>query len=187
LEALSRNHGMELFGGWAKLFAAWARGHLHDSAGGVVELRQALTAIADRGARVVVPFGHVLLAELEAETLGADRALARIDDALTLAHQIEQRGELAFIHRLRGEIMLKRDLPDIAAADEAFRTAIAIAKEQGARSFRLQAALPLAKLYRSTEHTVEAHAVLAAAVEGFSPTPEMPEIAEAQALLKSLA
>jgi hypothetical protein len=30
---------------------------------------------------------------------------------------------------------------------------------------------------------VEAHDVLAPALEGFSPTPEMPEIAEAQALL----
>src|SRR5262249_14482386 len=34
---------------------------------------------------------------------------------------------------------------------------------------------------------VEAHAVLAAALDGFSPTPEMPEIAEAQALLAALA
>jgi hypothetical protein len=33
----------------------------------------------------------------------------------------------------------------------------------------------------------EAHAVLAPAIEGFSPTPEMPEIAEAQALLERLA
>ena len=33
----------------------------------------------------------------------------------------------------------------------------------------------------------EAHAALAPALEGFSPTPEMPEIAEAQALLSRLA
>jgi hypothetical protein len=83
--------------------------------------------------------------------------------------------------------LFKRNPADSALAEEAYQTATAIAKQQGARSFHLQAALPLAKLYRSTGHTVEAHAVLAAAVEGFSPTPEMPEIAEAQALLKSLA
>jgi hypothetical protein len=32
----------------------------------------------------------------------------------------------------------------------------------------------------------EAYAVLATALEGFTPTPEMPEIAEAQALLGEL-
>ena len=58
-----------------------------------------------------------------------------------------------------------------------------LAPEQGARSFGLQAALKLAKLYQTTGRAVEAHAVLSPALEGFAPTPEMPEIAEAQALL----
>jgi hypothetical protein len=169
------------------LIAGWARGRLHDPAGGAVELRQALAVLADQGARINATLGHVLLAELEAETVGAERALSCINDALTLAHQMEQRSELAFIHRLRGEIMLKHNPADPARAEDAYQTAIAIAKQQGARSYHLQAALPLAKLYQSTEHTIEAHAVLAAAVEGFSPTAEMPEIAEAQALLESLA
>jgi hypothetical protein len=62
-----------------------------------------------------------------------------------------------------------------------------IAKRQGARSFGLRAALSLAKLYQSTALPLEAHAVLAPALEGFSPTPEMPEIAEARALLAMLA
>ena len=45
----------------------------------------------------------------------------------------------------------------------------------------------LAKLYRPTGRFAEAHAVLAPALEGFSPTPEMLEIAEAQALLERLS
>jgi class 3 adenylate cyclase/tetratricopeptide (TPR) repeat protein len=187
LEDLSRNHGMAQFGGWAKMIAGWARGRLHDPAGGAAELRQALAVLADQGARINTTLGHVLLAELEAETVGAERALSRIDDALTLADQIEQRGEFAFIHRLRGEIMLKRNPADPASAEDAYQTAIAIAKQQGGRSYRLQAALSLAKLYQSTGRPTDAHAVLAPALESFSPTPEMPEIAEAQALLESLA
>jgi len=47
--------------------------------------------------------------------------------------------------------------------------------------------LSLAKLYQSTARPVEAHAVLGPALEGFAPTPEMPEIAEAQTLLERLA
>ena len=49
------------------------------------------------------------------------------------------------------------------------------------------ASLALAKLYQSTDRLVEAHAVLAPALEGFSPTPEMSVIAKAQTLLAALA
>jgi hypothetical protein len=45
------------------------------------------------------------------------------------------------------------------------------------------AALSLAKLYQSTSRAAKACAILAPALDGFSPTPEMPEIEEAQALL----
>ena len=83
--------------------------------------------------------------------------------------------------------MLKRDAVNTAPAEEAFLTAIAVAQQQKARSFELQAALSLAKLYQSTGRAADAHAVLAPALEGFSPTPEFPEIAEAQALLAMLA
>jgi hypothetical protein len=51
----------------------------------------------------------------------------------------------------------------------------------------LRAALSLAKLYQSTARPIEAHDILAPALEGFAPTSEMPEIAEAQALLRELA
>jgi hypothetical protein len=79
--------------------------------------------------------------------------------------------------------LLERDPANPAPAEDAFRTAIVVAQEQGARSWGLRAALSLAKLYQATARSTEAHAVLAPALEGFSPTPEMPEIAEAQALL----
>ena len=55
------------------------------------------------------------------------------------------------------------------------------------RGVAIARALSLAKLYQSTARLVEAHAALAPALEGFSPTPEMPEIAEAQALMERLA
>jgi len=72
-------------------------------------------------------------------------------------------------------------------AEEAFRTAISIGKEQSARSYVLLASLSLAKLCQTTARHAEAHAVLAPALEGFTPSPEMPEIAEAVALLAALA
>ena len=88
---------------------------------------------------------------------------------------------------MRGEILLRRDPANTELAEKAFLTAIAIAQQQKARSFELRAALSLAKLYQSINRAAEAHVILAPALEGFSPTPEFPEIEEAQTLLAALA
>ena len=103
-----------------------------------------------------------------------------------LRERTGQRWTDAQTHRARGDILLRRDPANTAPAEEAFLTAIAIAQQQKAKSFELRAALSLAKLYQSTNRAADAHAVLAPALEGFSPTPELPEIAEAQQLLGSL-
>jgi hypothetical protein len=92
----------------------------------------------------------------------------------------------AELHRVRGGILLQRDPANPAPAEDALLTAMAVAKQQATRSFELRAALALAKLYRATARPADAHAVLAPALEGFPPTPEMPEIAEAEALLTAL-
>ena len=132
-------------------------------------------------------FFQALLAQIEADAMGAETALKRIDDAMALPGQGDDRCYLAFIHRLRGEILLNCDPSNSAPAEEAFRTAIDVARQQNARSLGLQAALALAKLYQSTGRPADANATLAPTLEGFSPTREMPEIAEAQALMERLA
>jgi predicted ATPase len=114
-------------------------------------------------------------------------ALAILDEALATCERIGYRAFEAELHRVRGEMLLKHDPASPPAAEGAFRSAIGVAREQGTRSFGLRAAISLAKLYQSTARPSEAHAVLALALEGFAPTPEMPEIAEAQALLATLA
>jgi predicted ATPase len=186
LEALGREHGMMLHCLWAELWAAWARGRLNDPATGVTELKEALAAVVHQGAKLGREFWEARLAELEAEAVGVESALARVNEALPLTHQGECRFYLSFLHRVRGDLLLKRDPVEPSLAEEAFSAAIAVAKEQGARSYHLHAALPLANLYQSTGRPLDAHTVLGLALEGFSPTPEMPEIAEAHALLAAL-
>ena len=181
------NAGMPFWRTAGEMTAGWARGRLHDAEQGAEHLRRALAERAAQGGSVDARLHTVLLADLEAETLGAERALARIEEAMTLVRQLENRCNLAFPHLLRGELLLKCDTPpNPVAAEEAFRSALAIVKEQGARSWGLRAALSLAKLYQLTGRHAETHAVLAPALEGFAPTPEFPEIAEAQALLSRL-
>ena len=186
LAALAQAHAMMHFTHMAELNIAWARGRLHDPTTNAEQFRQALRAHLDHGFKIGAGFYTGLLADLEAETLSAESALARIDQALDLLHQADNRFDLPLLHRIRGDILSKRGPAD-PAAEDAYQAAIAIAMQQGARSHVLLASLPLAKLYQSTGRLVEAHDILALALEGFAPTPEMPEIAEAQALLAALA
>jgi predicted ATPase len=182
---LSQENAMTQFTAWGALQSAWASARLDGCKTRVTALRQALAAFTDQGNKVWVPFYQGLLAGIEAQS-SSEGALTRIEEALALAGETGEHWSDAFLHRLRGEILLKRDPANTAPAEDALLTAIAIAQQQKARSFELRAALSLAKLYHSTDRPADAHAALGPALDAFSPTPEFPEIAEAQTLFSAL-
>jgi predicted ATPase len=184
LLALTEEHDMRTYVDVGQVYANWARGRQLDPEAGKLGLGQVLESYLARGNKSSAPSFYGFLAELEAMTRGYDRALARIDEGLAIADETGEHFTDPYLHRLRGKILLKRDLADPGHAEEAFETSIAIARQQGARSYQLLAALPLAKLYQSTNRAAKACAILVPALDGFSPTPEMPEIEEARALLK---
>jgi class 3 adenylate cyclase/predicted ATPase len=183
---LSQGNAMPTYTALGALQSAWASARLDGSETGATALRRALAALIDQLSKLYVPFFEGLLAEIEAQD-DAEGALRRIDKALALAGDTGEHWSDVFLHRLRGEILLKLDPANTAPAEDAFLTAIAIAQQQKARSFELRAALSLAKLHHSTDRPADAHALLAPALKGFSPTPEFPEIEQAQALLAALA
>ncbi len=182
---VSREHGITLFLAMGAVSAAWARVQLGDREG-VTELRQSVATFTKQGNKLWVPIYEALLAKCEAEAGDTEAALTRSDDALALVQRTGEHRFDAMLHRLRGEILLKREPGNPAPAEEAFLTSISIAHQQKTRSFELQGALALAKLYQGTTRGLDARAVLAPALEGFSPTPELPEISEAQTLLAAL-
>ena len=186
VEIAGRN-GLAWFFNFGTLSRGWARARLSDRDAGMAEMREALGKYADEGFWGFFPHFLGRLAELEIEGQGAEAALAHIDEAVTLARRTGERWTDAILQRIRGDILLKANSEHPVRAEDAYRAAISIARDRGARSFGLQAALSLAKLFRSTGRPAEANAVLAPALEGSSPTPEMPEIAEAQALLEALS
>ena len=165
----------------------WATAASGAPGGGLEDMRRGVELLREQNVLLFDGLLKIALAEAEARAGDPDRAVAILDEALATCDRIGYRAFEAELHRARGEILLKRDPANPAPAEDAFLTAIAVAKQQGTRSFELRAALSLAKLYQSTGRPADAHAVLAPALEGFSPTPEMPEIAEAQALLAALA
>jgi tetratricopeptide (TPR) repeat protein len=183
---LTEEHGIKSLADLVQVYVNWTHGRLVDPEAGAVAIKRDLaTHVADGNKGAALPH-HVLLAELEATSVDLDQALRLIGEGLTIAEEIGGHLFDPHLHRLRGDIRLRRDPTNPAPAEEALQTAVAIAHQQGARSHGLRAALSLAKLYQSTGRPLEAHAVLAPALEGFASTPEMPEIAEALALLVAI-
>ena len=187
LHRLTEEYGIRTYADFCQIFASWAYGRLTDPEAGAERLKQRIATLnAVQGGRTGTRLYHGLLAELELVMSRPDCALEQIDEALEIADLKGGHYRVPHLHRLRGDILLKSDPRNPALAKDAYLTAIAVAKQRGARSYELLAALSLAKLYQSTGRAANAHAILAPALEGFSPTPEMPEIAEAQALLVAI-
>jgi predicted ATPase len=97
-----------------------------------------------------------------------------------------ERGWNAEIHRLRGELTGRLPHPDPAKAEESFRTALAIAREQGTRGYELRAATSLARLWREQGRQGEARDLLAPVYEWFTEGFDTQDLKEAKALLAEL-
>jgi predicted ATPase len=167
---------------------AWARWRagLEKAEAQAAQMRDVRAQIREGHYILFDPLYAKLLADVE---LGAGRAESALDVVNEAISESEQTGQIWFdseLHRTRGDLLLKCGRPETAGGEAAFKAAIDIARRQQTRAFELRAVLSLAKLYQSSGRAANAHAVLGPALKDFSPTPEFPEIAEAQTLLTAL-
>ena len=86
-----------------------------------------------------------------------------------------------------GELTLRLPYPDPAKAEESFRTALAIAREQGTRGYELRAATSLARLWREHGRRGEARELLAPVYGSFTEGFDTQDLKDAKALLDQLA
>jgi predicted ATPase len=184
---LSREYRLAEYLAQGMVLFCWARvrrGDSSDSVSGVAELRKAIVAFT---AKFWLPFYQGLLAEVEVQRQDVEQALTRIDEALAVAGETGEHWSDAFLHRLRGEILLKHDPANTAPAEEAFLTAIAVAQQQRARSFELRATTSMARLWRDQGKRDEARELLAPVYGWFTEGFDTRDLKEAKALLDELA
>jgi predicted ATPase len=93
---------------------------------------------------------------------------------------------LAELHRIKGELMLARG--ELAAAVEpCFETAIAIAREQSAKSWELRATVSHARLLHSQNRSNEGKKLLTPVYGWFTEGFGIPDLKGAKALLETLS
>jgi predicted ATPase len=147
-------------GARGRILQGWADAQKGQATAGIARIRDGLAASEATGTRVATSLSLTLLAEALALAGKIEEGLATLDDAAKAAVSGES-GCDAEIHRLRGELTGRLPYPDPAKAEDSFRTALAIAREQGTRGYELRAATSLARLWREQGRRGEARELLA--------------------------
>jgi predicted ATPase len=91
------------------------------------------------------------------------------------------------VHRIAGEVELKSLAPDPEKAEAYFDHALAVARQQQAKSWELRAAMSMARLWRDQGKRAEARDLLAPVYAWFTEGFDTLDLKEAKALLEELA
>jgi predicted ATPase len=114
-------------------------------------------------------------------------ALQTIAEAITAVETTKERWCEAEVHRVAGEIALRSPEPDVAGAQRHFETALAVAREQQAKSFELRAAMSMARLWRDKHKRQKAFDLLAPIYAWFTEGHDTLDLKDAKTLLDELA
>ena len=146
-----------------------------------------IAAWKSSGSIVFVPWYVAHIARARADLGQFDEAWRHIDEALKA---VEITGETwceSDIHRVAGEVALLAPTPDFGNAKAHFVRALAVAREQQAKSWELRAATSLATLLRDQGDYDNARKLLAPVYGCFSEGFETLDLKRAKALLGELA
>jgi predicted ATPase len=116
-----------------------------------------------------------------------DEALTTLAEALQAVELQDERNWEAEIHRLKGELLLKKGAGNSAEARSCFERSIEIARSQSGKPFELRATASLARLLASQGRRDEARSMLAAIYEWFTEGFETADLKDAKALVDELA
>jgi class 3 adenylate cyclase/predicted ATPase len=184
--ALAREHGFALFSGFGLIFQGWALAKREPGGAAVERIRKGLAATQATGARNYLPIFLGLLAEALALAGEAGEGLSVLGEALAAAEVSGAKGQVAELHRLRGDLLRCLPSPDRREVEACFRTALAVAREQGTRGFELRAAVSLARLWRDQGKRSEALDLLAPIYGWFTEGFDTPDLKKAKVLLDVL-
>jgi len=145
-----------------------------------------MTAKHTTGTTVLTPFRLSVLARAYAELGQFEAAWRCIGEAMTAVETTKEKWYEAEIHRTAGEIALISPEPDAAKAQAHFERAIAIAREQKAKSWELRTATSLARLWRDHGKRQQARDLLAPIYGWFTEGFDTLDLKEAKALLDEL-
>jgi predicted ATPase len=183
--ATTSGRGIALFDAGTMVICGWAKVKDGDVAAGISLLRTGLPAYRATGTEMFISHFIGLLAAAHEIAGNVKDALALVDDALQLIEKTGERWFAAELNRHKGRLLLREGQAE--AAEELYRKALSIAREQEAKLWELRAAISLARLRHDQDRRAEARGLLAPVYGWFTEGFDTPDLKEAKALLDELA
>jgi predicted ATPase len=184
---LATEQGFAFWGAWGTILRGRTLAEQGHADAGIVQMQRGLAAYEATGATVFRPTFLALLAEVYGQVGKHKTGIATLTEALGL---VDKTGECWYepeLHRLKGELLLSQSAQHQEEADACFHQAMAIARQQEAKSLELRAAMSLSRLWQQQDKLDKARALLAPIYDWFTEGLHTADLQEAKALLEALA
>jgi predicted ATPase len=185
--ALSREHGFAQRVATGTILQGGALAEQGQRQAGIEQICQGLAAFRATGSEVGLPQYASLLIEAYRAVGQVEEAFRVLAEALVLVGKHREHFWEAELHRLKGQLLLQQMVSDAKQAEVCFHQALAIARQQQAKSLALRAAMSLARLGQQQGKRAEAHQLLAEIYGWFTEGFDTADLQEARALLDALA
>jgi class 3 adenylate cyclase/predicted ATPase len=146
-----------------------------------------ISAYRTTGGTIHTPLTFPILARAHAQLGQFEEAWRCIGEAMTAVETAKEKWCEAEVNRTAGEIELMSPEPDAAKAEACFERALAVARQQQAKSWELRAATSMARLWRDQGKHQQARELLAPVYDWFTEGFDAPDLKEAKALLEELS
>jgi len=179
---LSEQHRFSSVTADARCLLGEARAQLGNPSEGIRLIRRGIAVLLQMGAGLGIGALMATLASAQGLEGAVSDGIATIEQALSI--NPEERSHRSEMFRIRGELRLKQEQPELAKAD--FREAIAVACNMNAKSFELRATMSLVRLLAKHNHRDEARTMLAEIYNWFTEGFDTADLIDAKALLDQL-
>ena len=190
-------HGFSAWEAAATVLKGWAFAAQNCPEEGIAMIREGINAWEESRGELLMPLFLALLGQAHQRAGQYNLALQTLDTAL---HVIERTGERTYaaeLARQKGELCLilaeetetgsnENTQSTVAQAESYFQEALAIARQQDAKSWELRAALSLSELWQTQNRGEDAYNLLQPIYAWFSEGLDTADLVRAKNLLKRL-
>jgi predicted ATPase len=145
--AVATEQNLPLWAGWSRAMRGYALFESGQRDAGIREIQAGLEAFRATGGELNTAYLISCLVEAYLAAGKVDLGLERVDEALRLLEVDCDRYYRAELLRLKGELILSTSRRNATESVACFEAALSTAREQGAKSLELRAAMSLGRLW----------------------------------------
>jgi predicted ATPase len=173
------------------LLKGWALTQLNEGDEGIGFLQDGIARWKSTGAEMAVPTFLALQAEAYLSSGRVELGLRTINEALQISARNNERYYDAELHRLKGELWLRKKRGGWSThgeeAEKLFRDALQVARKRNLKAHELRASNSLARLWQKTGKTKLAKNILKKSLGWFGERSDTPDLKAARTLLDGLS